>query len=319
MKKILVALGVQDKHKEVLKKAAPDCEFIYQKGTECTDEALSTADIIVGNVIPPSKLAIANKVELVTLESAGADNYVKPGIFNHDVVLTNCTGAYNKPVAEHGLALTLSLQKNLPLYRDNQAQCVWKDHGRVTSISDSIILIVGLGDIGLYYAKLVKALGAYVIGIKRRPSEKPEYVDELYTMEKLDEVIGKADVIFSVLPGTNETYHLYNLDLFKKMKSDAIFVNCGRGSSVDIDGLCEALDRGLIRAAGCDVFEVEPLPSDHRAWKTTNLEITPHRAGFYIQEGTLDAVVNICANNIHAWLNNEPLVNIVDFKTGYKK
>ena len=115
------------------------------------------------------------------------------------------------------------LQKKLHLYRDVQKTGVWSDFGTVTSMADATVLVVGLGDIGCHFARLCKAMGAYVIGVKRRPSAKPDCADELYTMEHLDELLPRADVIFSILPGTKEVYHLYNKERFEKMKKTAIW------------------------------------------------------------------------------------------------
>ena len=323
MKKVLVVLPIKGRFHDLVEAGVTDCEFVYADQDAVTVEQINDADIILGNVHPPEKLKAPEKLEYIALESAGADAYVKPGILAPHTVMTNATGVYSKTVAEHGLAMTLALMKNLPYYRDRQAEGRWYGvyQGDMISRSpaDSVVLVVGLGDIGLYYARLMKALGATVIGVKRRPSACPDCVDELYTTDQLEDVIGRADVIFSVLPGTKATYHLYSRDLFSKMKKTAIFVNCGRGASVDTDALCDALDEGIIERAGCDVFEVEPLPADHRAWKNEKLLITPHRAGFYDLPGTLEGLARFSNANLRAWLNGGELTNVVDFATGYKK
>lgn len=245
--------------------------------------------------------------------------YLKPGVLRDEVLLCNATGAYSKTVAEHGLAVTLALQKKLPLYRDGQRGHVWRDRGLVTSIADATVLVVGLGDIGLHYARLVKALGATVIGLKRRPGEAPDCVDELYTTDRLDEVLPRADVIFSVLPGTPETTHLYTAERFALMKSGAIFVNCGRGSAVETEVLRQALASGQIAAAGVDVTEVEPLPADSPLWDLENLLLTPHVAGEYHLPETFERIVDITAKNLALWLEGKEPTTLVDRKTGYKR
>ena len=300
-----------------------ECTFVYENQKNVSDELIHWADIVLGNIFPPERINAAPNIKYIALETAGADAFVKPGVLAPNTVLTNATGVYSKSVAELGLALTLSLMKNLPFYRDMQSDCCWYGTNRETILASSpegkVVLIVGLGDIGLYYARLMKALGSYVIGVKRRASECPEYVDELYTTDKIDVLIGRADVIFSVLPGTKETYHFYNREMFAMMKNSAIFINCGRGASVDTDALCDALDDGRIASAACDVFEIEPLPKDHRAWKTRNLLITPHRAGYFTLPDTAEKLARLSAKNLRAWLKGEPLINVVDFETGYKK
>ena len=233
MKTVLCLLPVEQRHKEKLERAAgAECSFIYAGEHGATGENVAAASIILGT--PAPKLINASeKLELLQLNSAGAEQYVRPGVLAPKTKLTNSTGAYSKAVAEHGAAMLFMMQKKLYLYRDAQKRHEWADFGTVTSITDATVLVVGLGDIGRHFAGIVKALGAHVIGVKRRPGEKPDCVDELYTMEKLDEVLPRADVVFSVLPGTPAATHLYTAERFDLMKPDAIFINCGRGAAVE--------------------------------------------------------------------------------------
>ena len=318
MKKILVALPVEQRHKDMLEAAAPGCEFLYALPEQVSAEQAAGAEVIIGN-IAPALIAGASKLRLFQLNSAGADAYLKPGVLRGDVLLCNATGAYSKAVAEHGLAMTLALQKKLPLYRDGQNAHVWRARGAVTSIADATVLVVGLGDIGLHYARMAKALGATVVGLKRRPGEKPEGVDELYTTDRLDELLPRADVIFSVLPGTSETTHLYTAERFRLMKRSAVFVNCGRGSAVETEALRRALADGEIAAAAVDVTEDEPLPPDSPLWDLENLLITPHVAGGYFLPETFERIVGIAAKNLALWLDGKTPSTVVDRKTGYKQ
>ena len=318
MKNVLCLLPVEQRHKEKLEKAGEGCSFVYSSGDTVSKEQVAEANIILG--LPAAELINASEnLELLQTSSAGVDPYIKSGVLNKKTLLTNSTGAYSQAVAEHALACTLTLQKKLHLYRDAQKEGRWSEYGTVCSISDSTVLIVGLGDIGCYYARLVKALGAYVIGVKRRSSAKPDCVDELYTMDSLKELLPRADVVFSILPGTKSTYHLYTEELFEAMKSSAVFLNLGRGGAVAADALYDAVSTGKIAAAAVDVTEPEPLPADHPLWKLDNLLITPHVSGFYHLPATFERVVDIAANNLSRYLKGQELINIVDFETGYKK
>ena len=204
MNTILVTLPVNGTQKAVLENAGENCRFLYETDSSKTEELIPEADIIIGNV-PAGDIHASPKLKLLQLQSAGTDGYTAPGVLSENTILTNATGAYDKTVAEHGLALTLMLQKNFYLYRDLQNQHIWKDMGMAASIADSTVVIVGYGSIGSLYAKMVKALGATVIGVKRRKSEKPEILDELVTMDELDNILPRADVVFSVLPNTPAT------------------------------------------------------------------------------------------------------------------
>ena len=319
MKTVLCMLPVEQRHKDKLEQAAgAGYKFVYVSEDGATAEDIAAANIILG-MPEPEMIKASDKLELLQLNIAGADRYVKPGVLSPKTKLTNSTGAYSKAVAEHGAAMLFMLQKKLHLYRDAQTKHEWTDFGTVTSITDATVVVVGLGDIGCHFAGIVKALGAHVIGVKRRASAKPDCVDELYTMEKLDEVLARADVVFSVLPGTPATTHLYTAERFDLMKPSAIFINCGRGAAVENKVLYDALKEGKIASAAIDVSEVEPLPADSPLWALDNLVITPHVSGYYHLPYTFERIVEIAAENLGRFTRGEELMNIVDFTTGYKK
>lgn len=317
-KRILVTLPITDYHQKRLERNIANCNFQYVPLNEVTIDMVQNSEIIVGNV-PSSYISESSTLELLQLNSAGADAYIVPGVLSSGTILTNATGAYGKTVAEHMFGMMLCLQKKLHLYRDDRFNGEWNDYGTVTSISDAKVTIIGLGDIGLYFAGMAKALGAYVVGIKRRKSDCPKQVDELHLMEDFNEIIPKSDVIVSFLPNTPSTYHLYNADFFLKMKKTGIFLNGGRGSAVDQEALLSAIQNQFIAAAGLDVTDPEPLPEDHPLWKEKNIMITPHVSGSYHLPETLDKIVEIAATNIENHLTNKPLKNLIDFETGYCK
>ena len=317
-KKILVVLPVSEGQKERLEEFADKSCFTYTSYKKATKKMAKAADIIIGN-IDPDLLEYAKNLEWLQLNSAGADAYVKKGVLPEEVVLTNATGAYGPGVAEHMLAVLFSIQKKLHLYRDNQNQCEWQDEGEVMSLRGGCALIVGLGDIGLYFARLLRNFGYRVIGIKRRPGQVPQGVDELYTMEHLDELLPEADVIFSVLPETKATKNIFNAKRFREMKNSAVFLNAGRGSAVNTEDLCQALIAGEIYGAGLDVTDPEPLPSQHKLWNMKNVVITPHISGDFHHPATLYRIVDIAAGNLKRYCAGEPLMNVVDRETGYRK
>ncbi len=317
MKNVLVVLPVREDHKKRIEKAGQGCNIEYVDEHSVTEAQVQNADIILGNV-PSGYIKCSKRLELMQLSSSGADAYVGEGILRPETVLVNSTGAYSKAVAEHTFAMIWGLQKKLHLYRDDQMKALWADEGNVVSLSDSTVAIVGLGDIGLYLARLCKAIGAKVIGVKRRMSECPQCVDALYTTDQTDEVLPQADVVVSILPGTPATTHFFTPERFSLMKKSAIFINCGRGFAVSEETLYDALTTGKISAAGVDVLEREPLPTDSPLWKLPNLFITPHASGYYHLPDTLENIVDIAEYNLSAYLNGKPLKNIVDRKTGYR-
>ena len=304
MKNVLVLMPVEARHKEKIEAAGTGCNIVYSSPDQVTEEQVRSANVIFGN---PKAAMI------------GASAYIIPGVLDRKTVLTNATGAYTKAVSEHAFALTLMLQKKLYLYRDEQKKACWSDHGTVGSLSDCTVAVVGLGDIGQAYARLVKAMGAYVIGVKRRATNPPECVDELVMTQDLDTVLPRADVIMSILPNTAATRYIYTPESFDKMKDTALFINCGRGNAVSSEVLYQALSEHKIAAAAMDVAEVEPLPADSPLWGLENLVITPHISGGFHLPETFERIVDIAAGNLAAFLAGRELRNVVDFATGYKK
>ncbi len=319
MRHILVTLPeLNDAHRQKLREAGASCEMRFMEAKDVSSADIASADIILGNV-PPALLGAPEGLEFFQLGSSGADAYVAGGVLNPRTVLATSTGAYSQTVAEHALAATLMLLKKMHLYRDAQARHEWTDFGTVGTLDGAVVLVVGLGEIGSYYARLARALGAYVIGVKRRSSAKPDCVDELYLTDELDGVLDRADVVMSVLPGSAATAHFYTAERFRAMKQSCIFINVGRGNAVASDVLEAALRGGEIAAAAVDVFETEPLPADSPLWGLENLLVTPHASGFYHLPATVGRVVDICARNLQAYLSGGEIINVVDFKTGYKK
>lgn len=319
MKNILMVMpaALSNAQKGKIISAAGDNPVSFKTPKEISQKDVDSVDIIIGNV--PIGMLNEQKLELMQLTSAGADAYVKPGLLRRDTVLCCCTGAYTQTVSEHALAATLALLKKLHVYRDDQAKKLWTDEGTTGTICGSTVLVVGLGDIGKNYARMAKALGAYVIGIKRRASDKLDYVDELYTTEEIDKLLPRADIVMSAMPSTPDTKHFFSIDRFKAMKDSAVFLNVGRGDAVALDVLYEALSEKYVSCAAVDVFEQEPLPESSPLWELPNLLLTPHASGFFHLPVTLDRVIDICADNLKAFLEGKELVNIVDYNTGYKK
>ncbi|MGN0466607.1 MAG: D-2-hydroxyacid dehydrogenase [Lachnospiraceae bacterium] len=319
MKKILVTIPVEQKHKEYLEKIGEGMKFEYaHRAAGATREQVQNANIILGNV-KVDDLRGAKNLEFLQLDSAGAAQFTEPGLLGDGVKLCNATGAYGRSIAEHMLAQVFALKKKLNIYQDNMKEHLWRDEGKVTTIFGSTTLVLGLGDIGGEFAKRMHALGSYVIGIRRNKADKPEYLDELHQMDKLEELLPKADIVACSLPGTKATYHLFDSKTFMLMKKNCILLNVGRGNLIATEELIKALDEGVIGGAAIDVAEVEPLPTNSPLWNTKNLLITPHIAGNYHTQDILDTAVSIAGENLRAYLAGKPLKNEVDFETGYRK
>ena len=318
MKMIVVLSQFNEACRDILAQAAEGAELIFSSAEEADATLLADAGMIVGPVAP-ELLPSAKKLEVLQLQSAGADAYIKPGVLPETVDLCNATGAYGLAVAEHLFAGILAVMKKLHRYRDNQRELVWKGLGLVGTMLGATVLIIGPGDIGGTLAVMCRALGAHIICVRRRRTEKPDFADEVYTTEELDAVLPRADIVALAVPGSPETVHLLSRERIALLKDGVIVANGGRGTAIDTDALAEAMDSGKVGYAFLDVTDPEPLPPEHPLWKKPDVFITPHVAGGYNMIETQFRIARVVAKNIRHYLAGEPRENIVDRKTGYRK
>lgn len=311
-------LPFEASYREAMKQLAPDLDYYFSEDGPIPDEAWENAIIIMGSP-SAAQLAKCRKLRWLQLGTAGADTYCRPGVLEESVVLTNATGSYGHAISEYMVGATLMVMKKFHLYRDNQTSGAWLDHGIVKSVSSSRVLVVGMGDIGGEYAKRIHALGATVTGITRTPREAPEYAGKMGLLCDLDELLPDYDVVAMALPNSAETAGLMDARRLSLMKEGAILVNVGRGSAIDTEALCEALESGHLLGAVLDVTDPEPLPADHRLWHIPGAVITPHVSGGYHMRETYENIMAICRENLEKFLAGEELGHQVDRTTGYMR
>lgn len=330
-KRALVTIPTGERHRNLLQQVAPGWEFRFRgtdtlvcapqealPGQPVTQEDVDWAQVILGNV-PAAMLHGSPALEWLQTNSAGVEAYIQPGVLAGDTLLTNATGAYGLAIAEHMLGMLLELFKKLELYRDAQKSGAWQSQGAVKAVYGSTVLVLGMGDIGGEFAARCKALGAKVVGVRRSPRPCPEYADEVHLLEDLDSLLPHADVVAITLPGTDATRGLMSRERLAKMKEGSVLLNVGRGFIVDTEALCDALERGHLSGAGVDVTDPEPLPPTHRLWNIPTAVVTPHISGFYHLRETHERIVGIFLENLRHFQAGEPLRNLVDFATGYRK
>ncbi|RHP99007.1 D-2-hydroxyacid dehydrogenase [Roseburia sp. AM51-8] len=174
------------------------------------------------------------------------------------------------------------------------------------------VAILGMGNNGRMLADRLQALGMEIYAYDKYPVKGYDYISHKYcglNGDTLDPILAECDFIVLTLALTDETYHMFDTEAFRKMKSNAVLINMARGGIVDTAALTQALEDGAIGGAGLDVIEEEPFPSDHPLWRMPNVYITPHmtpqvpnRAGRSIE---------IIRENARRFVAGEPMLNLL--------
>ena len=230
-----------------------------------------------------------------------------------NVTVTNTAGVAADMMAEYALGIILYFSLDIYGLQQDQHKHDWR-YREVSPISDKTLLILGLGKTGQCLAKKAKALEMKVIGVRARPAPT-QNVDQIYSTDELHIALSQADYILVCMPLLETTKGIIGDKEFSAMKQSAIFIDLSRGGVVQETALIRALDNHIIRGAGLDVFETEPLPKDNPLWDYPNVVISPHCSSVY--DGWEKRSAYMFAENLTRWRNIEPLINIVDPNRGY--
>jgi len=263
--------------------------------------------------LDPELLAAAVKLEWLACPAAGpSPQFYFAELVASEVTVTNMRGIYSDHIAVQVMAYILAFARSLHHYLPQQLREEWRpeDSPTVIHLPDTTAVIVGVGGIGAAIAAHCAHFGMHVIGIDPRVELPPPGVRELYRPPELDAQLGRGDFVIMAAPQTPHTERLMDADRLSRMRESAILINVGRGISVVLDDLTEALYAGTIGGAALDVFEIEPLPEGHRLWRAPNFLMTPHSAarGPGVQQRRLDVLVENCRR----LAQGEALLNVVD-------
>lgn len=309
--KLVITVPVTEEKKEMFRLEGTETVFASEK--DINTDLLKDTDVVFGNISVELINAIPS-IKWVQLSSAGANNYAT---LRDDIVLTNCSGAYGEAIAEHMLACVFAVEKNMFRYYDMQKEHTWDNLGSVPVMRNLKVVSVGMGDIGSAFAKRMHALGCTVYGVRRTVHDVPDYIEKMYTMETMDEILPVCDVVALSLPETSETTGLFDYARLNRIKKNGLLLNVGRGSAINSTDLIQTMKEGHLKAACLDVTEHEPLPKNNPLWNTENVYITPHISGRFNAEVTYDKVIDIFLRNFKHYVNKETLEHIVDKKRGY--
>jgi phosphoglycerate dehydrogenase-like enzyme len=315
LRKLVVTHNIEQVYVNEIKAILPDWEIIV--GKENYKVRIHEAEIILGWKKDITDLmGSSSALKWVQTWSAGVNNLPLQLLNERGVMVTSANGVHAFPISETIFGLMLALTRHIHTYVRNQSSKQWHHGGLKLEIHGKTIGIIGVGAIGKETAKIAKAFGMKVLGV--RNSQIPEEnVDEMYVTTELNSVLPQCDYVVSTLPLTKDTKGLFSMEQFQLMKPTSFFINIGRGEIVVEEDLIHALQTGEIAGAGLDVFEVEPLPEMNPLWEMKNVIITPHTSGS-TENYDQRVVEDIFLPNLRQYVNGEkPSINAVDFKKGY--
>lgn len=282
-------LGIE---REILEKI--HCEVIQGSGKTSEDiiKTAREANAIIGSGQPMTRKVFESlkKLRMVALIGVGFDTVDVTAATDNGVLITHVPDILTDPVADHTLALILSLIRRVPQADNMVKKGVWESvmpkwAGYVPRLRGLTAGIVGFGRTGKAVGTRLMAFGLNVIAydpfIKSEARQGAKFVDTL------EELLTESDIISLHVFLSEDTKHLINESALRKMKKTAFLINTSRGAVIDEAKLYEALTKGWIAGAALDVMEEEPPKQDNPLLKVENIIITPH-ISYYTYESLLD-------------------------------
>ncbi len=234
------------------------------------------------------------------------------------IPLTNAKGVFSAILAEYCIASMLYFTKQLSRLERNRKNKVW-DKFVMGTLAGKTIGFVGYGHIAQCIAKACVPFNMRVFAFRKRmltySSDIVSPVKVWTSGADISEFLEECDFVVSTLPATDASYHFCDSRFFSYMKPTSVFISLGRGSCVDEDALCTALNGGQIAGVALDVFEEEPLPESSPLWECENCLISSHNADW--SGNNLHDSMKVFMSNLQKFVNRQPLDNLVDRELGY--
>jgi phosphoglycerate dehydrogenase-like enzyme len=284
-------------------------------------QELPDTDIFVGYSLRAPQLADAKKLQWIHSTAAGVAQLMYPELRHSGILVTNPSGVFSVPMAEHTMGLLLAMARNLPdsVRHQDRAnwgqQEIWDKPQHLTELNGQVLLVVGYGSIGRELARRAHAFGMRVWGVTRSGKGDPAHAEKIVAAAQLETVLPEADYVVLATPETPETKQLIGAPQIAKMKRGARLINVGRGSLLDEAALLRALETGSLAGAALDVTGTEPLPAESPLWRAPNLLITPHTSAVSDQLWYRQAALLV--ELLERWFDGRELFNQVDLARGY--
>ncbi|MDH4063135.1 MAG: D-2-hydroxyacid dehydrogenase, partial [Acidobacteriota bacterium] len=232
-------------------------------------------------------------------------------------IFTTAAGVHAQPLAEFCFLVMLTFHKRLLQSLHDQRRKHWQRFAG-TDLRGQTLVIVGVGRVGKEVARMGKAFGMRVVGVKRSPGGVPPHtlhLDVLYGPADLPRALAEAQNLVLIAPHTPETEQMMGAAQIALLPRGALFINIGRGALVDEPALVEALRAGRLLGAGLDVFQQEPLPPESPLWDMDNVIVSPHSASTSDREN--ERITELFCENLRLFLADEPLVNQLNTELGF--
>jgi glyoxylate/hydroxypyruvate reductase A len=300
--------------RQALREAAP--EFIWWGDDDIDLPRKSIAAAVVAN---PAPAALAGLPQLRLVQSlwAGVERLLGDTSLPPTVPLARMVDpVMNQAMAETALWAVLALQRGFFVYAALQRAGDWRPHAQRRA-AEVRVLVLGLGQMGRAVARRLVTQGfrvsAWRSGSNAAAEAPPEGVAVRSGTLALTAMAAQAEIVVNLLPLTPATRGLLDASFFAALPAGASLVNLARGAHVNDTDLLAALDRGHLQHAVLDVFNVEPLPTEHAYWSHPRVTVLPHVAAL-TDARSAAAVV---ARNLRALRDGAPLMNLVDRARGY--
>ena len=299
----------------ILEAAGPDTTLVETKDAARQRAEIVDTDVLFGRVSNDTFL-LNRRLRYYHSIGAGVDAILTPELVQSDVVLASEKGGVGIHLAEHALALLLSLTRGLHT-AIRQPDYALREPIRLEQreLYEATMGIVGFGGTGREVARRALAFGMRVLAVDIEDVPPEPGVEAVWKPDRLYEMLGRSDVVVIALPLTKATRHLFTRDLFRRMRPTGILVNVTRGEIIYGDDLLAALDEGLLWGAGLDVTDPEPLPKGHRLWTHPRVIVTPHTAGGSPRRA--GRVIETFIETLRRLRTGEPLLALIDKEKGY--
>ena len=277
--------------------------------------SMPKSDILIAWNFPKDQIKkISPNLKWIHCISAGIEHLLPLDWVPKELILTNNSGVHSKKAGEFGLMSVLMLHNHIPKIISNQMDKKFKSLFS-NPISGKTVVVVGTGNLGGSMIRLLAPLGANIIGVNRK-GRPVEGCKKIVTVDKIDNVLPEADILYLAAPETPETINLIDHKRLNLLKPSCGIINIGRESILDYKTLFGRLENNEIAGAILDVFSEEPISSSSNIWKIPNLIITPHVSA---DDGDsyIKLTLELFIKNLELFIAKKPLLNQIDKKLGY--